>query len=88
MTDTHHLAVSCVGLLSCHILLLSFLFFFSHLRRHRACESGAAAPGGDQSAGHGPGRGHLQRSGYSAAGAAGPVCHLLQETAAGEEAQR
>lgn len=57
------------------------------LHRQWACEPGASAPGGDQPEGHGPGCGHLQRSGHRAAGPAGPVCHLLQETAAGEEAQ-
>ncbi|KAF3692967.1 Tumor necrosis factor receptor superfamily member 19 TRADE Toxicity and JNK inducer Precursor [Channa argus] len=54
----------------------------------RARESGAAALSGDQPPGHGPGSSHLQRSGYGGAGTAGPVCHLLQKTAAGEEAQR
>ena len=65
-------------------------FTFISLRllcRQRACEPGAAALGGDQPAGYGPGRGHLQCSGHCAAGPAGPLCHLLQETAAGEEAQ-
>ena len=62
--------------------------YLCHLHRQRACEPGATARGGDQSAGHGPGRSHLQRSGHRAPGPVGPVCHLLQETAAGEEAQR
>lgn len=61
---------------------------FYFLGRQRACESGAAALGSDQSTGHGSGCGHLQRSCYSAAGPARSVCHLLQEAAAGEEAQR
>ncbi|CAF93198.1 unnamed protein product, partial [Tetraodon nigroviridis] len=53
-----------------------------------ACQPGAAALGGDQPAGRGPGRRHLQRSGRGAASPAGPGGHLLQEAAAGEEAQR
>lgn len=57
------------------------------LHRQRACQPGAAALGGDQPPGHGSGCGHLQRSGYGGAGAAGPLCHLLQEAASGEEAQ-
>lgn len=62
--------------------------YLSSLRRQRACEPGAAARGGDQPAGHGAGRRHLQRPGHGAAGAARPLRHLLQEAAAGEEAQR
>lgn len=57
------------------------------LRRQWAGQPGAAALGGDQPSGHGPGGGDLQRSGHGAAGPAGAVCHLLQEAAVGEEAQ-
>lgn len=58
------------------------------LGRQWACQPGSAGPGGEQPAGHGPGRRHLQRSGHGAPRPAGPGGHLLQEAAAGEEAQR
>lgn len=77
-----------VNILRPAVQLYITLTFLHFLRRQWACEPGATALSGDQPAGHGPGCGHLQRSGHRAAGPAGPVCHLLQETAAGEEAQR